>query len=89
MHPLVETGKQGSAVLRCVRSGRGHFLSSASSVQKVSVERGICSALTSLTSNLPLVYMHLKTLPTLMCITYIKAQTKTKLNSVALVRERL
>jgi hypothetical protein len=47
MHPLVETGIQGSAVLRCVRSGRGHFLSSASCVRKVSVERGICSASTA------------------------------------------
>jgi hypothetical protein len=60
MRPPVETGKQGSAVLRCVRLGRGHFVSSASCVRKVSVERGIRSASTCLTSNLPLVYTHLK-----------------------------
>jgi hypothetical protein len=55
MRPLVETGKQGSAVFRCVRSGRGHFLSSASCARKVSVERGIPSASTCLTANFPLV----------------------------------
>jgi hypothetical protein len=58
MRPLVETGKRGSAVLTCVRSGRGHFLSSASCVRKVSVERGIRSASTCLTSNLPINKTH-------------------------------